>query len=343
MNAAEYVQDALTQSSRDVRGHMVDALKLCYSPFENLVLSAFRFLISRCPNTYRLLYRLTEKKPLFNHVAGLFFTKSIFALKKQCTALQIKAIVCTHPFALLLSSKLKKELGSASPLIMGIITDYQIHRFWLYPQIDLYFVPCEEMKKSLVNLGWNNDKIKVTGVPCPINIKSVMKNIGQKPYWLVSGGGWGLGNIEAATHSLLKRQTDYSLFVVTGENHSLYRRLKALEEKNPGRLIVKGTIPYLYNVMNNALAVLTKPGGLTVTEAMALKKPLILLKPLPGVEEKNLDYLVRRGAAIPYHVFLKHPEIIYHWQEYHSRQQMLTAQSDSSHRIARWILEICTM
>jgi UDP-N-acetylglucosamine:LPS N-acetylglucosamine transferase len=94
--------------------------------------------------------------------------------------------------------------------------------------------------------------------------------------------------------------------------------------------------------MKNALAVLTKPGGLTVTEAMILRKPLILLKPLPGAEEKNLDYLVRQGAAISYSTFLKQTDIIDRWHQLHSHQQGLTAKSDSSYQIARCIIETCS-
>jgi processive 1,2-diacylglycerol beta-glucosyltransferase len=243
----------------------------------------------------------------------------------------------------MLASKLKKELKLNTPIIMGIITDYKLHSFWIYPQIDLYFVPSDEMKEDLLRLGWSEDRIKVTGVPCPPDIGFDVKVHRQgKPYWLVSGGGWGLGNLESTTLSLLEKQAECMLIVVTGENNELYRRLKIIEAKNPGRLIVAGTIPKLYKTMKNALAVLTKPGGLTVTEAMILRKPLILLKPLPGAEEKNLDYLVRQGAAISYSTFLKQTDIIDRWHQLHSHQQGLTAKSDSSYQIARCIIETCS-
>ncbi|NLM28376.1 MAG: hypothetical protein GX211_09440 [Clostridiaceae bacterium] len=343
LKAAKYVAETMTTKNADIQVHMSDALKLCYSAFESFILKAFRFLISGCPVTYRLLYRFTENNSIFNHIAGLFFSSSVSELKRICDFTKADCIVCTHPFALMLASKLKKILKLNAPAIMGIITDYKIHRFWVYPQTDLYFVPSEEMKEDMLRLGWSADRIKVTGVPCPPDIEHDVKVCRkQKPYWLVSGGGWGLGNLESTIISLLKRQTGHTLMVVAGENNVLYQRLKNIEAKYPDRLIVKRTIPKLYNTMKNALAVLTKPGGLTVTEAMILKKPLILLKPLPGAEEKNLDYLVRRGAAISYNTFLKQTDIINHWHELHSHRQGLTARSDSSDRIARCIIEACT-
>lgn len=342
LKAAKYVAEAMTRENADIRIHMSDALKLCYSSFEAFILKAFRFLISGCPVTYRFLYRLTEKNSIFNHIAGWFFSSSVSELKKICSEIKADCIVCTHPFALLLASKLKKELKTNTPLILGIITDYKIHRFWVYPQVDLYFVPSAEMKEDLLRLGWSADRIKVTGVPCPPDIGHDLKVYRKrKPFLLVSGGGWGLGNLEATTVSLLKRQIGHTLMVVTGENNELYQRLKIIRAKYPGRLIVKRTIPKLYNTMKNALAVLTKPGGLTVTEAMILKKPLILLKPLPGAEEKNLDYLISRGAAISYSTFLKQTDIIDRWHELHSYRQGLTARSDSSHQIACSIIETC--
>lgn len=343
LKAAKYVAETIKRKNSNIQVHMSDALKLCYSAFESFILKAFRFLISGCPVTYSLLYKLTEKNCFFNYIAGLFFSSSVSELKKLCSSIKADCIVCTHPFALMLASKLKKELKLNTPVIMGIITDYKIHRYWIYPQIDLYFVPSEEMKKDLLRLGWSIDRIKVTGVPCPPDIDIDMEiHRQEKPYWLVSGGGWGLGNLEATTLNLLKRQTECVIMVVTGENSALYQRLKIIEAKNPGRLIVKGTIPKLYNTMKNALAVLTKPGGLTVTEAMVLKKPLILLKPLPGAEKKNLDFLVKQGAAISYSTFLKQTDIIERWHQFHSQQQGLTARSDSSHQIARCIMETCS-
>jgi processive 1,2-diacylglycerol beta-glucosyltransferase len=343
LKAAKYVAETIKRKNSNIQVHMSDALKLCYSAFESFILKAFRFLISGCPLTYRFLYRLTEKNSFFNYIAGLFFSSSVSELKRICNSTKADCIVCTHPFALMLASKLKKELKLNTPVIMGIITDYKLHSFWIYPQIDLYFVPSDEMKEDLLRLGWSEDRIKVTGVPCPPDIGFDVKVHRQgKPYWLVSGGGWGLGNLESTTLSLLEKQAECMLIVVTGENNELYRRLKIIEAKNPGRLIVAGTIPKLYKTMKNALAVLTKPGGLTVTEAMILRKPLILLKPLPGAEEKNLDYLVRQGAAISYSTFLKQTDIIDRWHQLHSHQQGLTAKSDSSYQIARCIIETCS-
>jgi len=340
LKAARYVEEALLEKGALVTVTMTDVLSLCCYPVESFVLKAFRTLISRLPNTYRLLYRCTEKNDLFNRLAGLFFTRSIEELKRQCLSSRVNVIVCTHPLSLLFASRLKREMGPNAPGIMGIITDYEIHRFWLYPGIDRYCVPTDEMREELLQLGWDKDKVMTTGIPCPVNLNEKADgNSPEKPFWLVSGGGWGLGNLERTTKCLLKKKWASMLLVVTGENHSLYQRLKNLEKKNPDRIWVRGTIPHLYNSMKNALAVLTKPGGLTATEAMILKKPLILLDPLPGAEEKNLRYLVRHGAAIPYRTFVRQPDIIKRWQELYSKGQISAAKIDSSRIIAQWIME----
>lgn len=336
--AAEYVEEALIELNKEIKISMADVLNLCDFPIESFVLKAFRVLISERPNLYRFLYRLSENNALFNCIAGFFFKKSIIKLKNRCILYEITTLVCTHPLALLFASKLKNEMKKQCPVTMGIITDYQIHRFWLYPGIDLYCVPNNEMKKELLQMGWNKKNVKVTGVPCPVNLlSSNLQNKSQKPFYLVSGGGWGLGNLEETTRNLLKKVLDCNLLVVTGKNHSLYKKLKALEKKNQGRLMVKGTIPHLFSVMKSALVVLTKPGGLTVTEAMILRKPLILLNPLPGAEEKNLDYLINHGAAISYKSFINDPDIIYRWEKLYSEKQELTANNNSSRIIASWI------
>ncbi len=72
---------------------------------------------------------------------------------------------------------------------------------------------------------------------------------------------------------------------------------------------------------------------------MILNKPLILLKPLPGAEERNYNYLVKKGAAISFNSFVEHPDIVFKWQELFSEKQSQTANKKSSQAIATWIIE----
>lgn len=340
IKAAEYVRQALIRQNPKILCSMADVLDICHIPFESFILKGFRLIISRFPNTYRILYRLTENNALFNFAAGFLFSGSIKQLIKLCRDTGISSIICTHPFALLFASKLKKKLGESSPVTMGIITDYRIHRFWLYRPIDMYFVPNEEMKAELLNMGWGNDNVYVTGIPCPIDILSGnMPGGHKKPFLLVAGGGWGLGGLEKTVKRLLKAHLNFYFLIVTGKNIFLYRKLKKLVSKSNGQLILKSTIPHLYTVMKNSCGVITKPGGLTVTEAMILNKPLILLNPLPGAEEHNHKFLIDYNAAVSFQAFLKNPDVIMNWGESYSGRQSSIAQTNSSRKIAKCILD----
>ena len=339
VKAAEYVKQALKMQNPGICCSMADVLNLCPFSVESFILKGFRFLISKFPHIYRFLYRFTENNALFNYASGILFSGSIKQLIRLCQESRVSSIVCTHPFALLFASEIKKKLGEHSPITMGIITDYRIHRFWLYHPIDMYFVPNEEMRAELLKLGWMNNQVYVTGIPCPIDITTEnTSNKYRKPFLLIAGGGWGLGSLEETATKLLQLQHAFSLLVVTGKNVSLHRKLKKLEPKSNKRLIVKGTIPRLYDVMKNASGIVTKPGGLTVTEAMILKKPLILLNPLPGAEEHNHRFLIEHNAAISFEDFLKNPDVIMNWEGVYSGCQALAAQSNSSLQIAEQIL-----
>lgn len=121
LKAARYVEEALLETNRPVTVANADVLSLCCYPVEAFALKAFRTLISRMPNIYRLLYRCTENNDLFNRLAGLFFTRSIDELKRKCLSSHISVIVCTHPLSLLFASRLKKKWVKKLRLSWGLL------------------------------------------------------------------------------------------------------------------------------------------------------------------------------------------------------------------------------
>jgi len=115
------------------------------------------------------------------------------------------------------------------------------------------------------------------------------------PTILVLGGGFGMGPVAGILESLDRVEREFQIVVVAGRNVALRRELAALDRHHPTHVL--GFVSNMHEIMSVADLIITKPGGLTTAEALALGKPLFILNPIPGQEMANSDFLLERGAA----------------------------------------------
>ncbi|RYY66373.1 MAG: galactosyldiacylglycerol synthase, partial [Comamonadaceae bacterium] len=80
-------------------------------------------------------------------------------------------------------------------------------------------------------------------------------------------------------------------------NAAAHEALAALSLRRPGRLLAFGFTDEMHCLMAAADLVVSKPGGLTISECLALGKPMLLVSPIPGQEEHNAGFLMEEGAA----------------------------------------------
>jgi processive 1,2-diacylglycerol beta-glucosyltransferase len=165
-------------------------------------------------------------------------------------------------------------------------------------------VAAEETKASLVARGAKAENVVVTGIPIALkfsalpNPRAVRKNYGLRddlPVLLVLGGGFGMGPVARILAALDKIERDFQTLVVAGRNEKLRRDLACGDYRHPTRVL--GFATNMHELMAVADLIVTKPGGLTSSEALALGKPLFILNPIPGQEAANSDFLLERGAA----------------------------------------------
>jgi processive 1,2-diacylglycerol beta-glucosyltransferase len=113
---------------------------------------------------------------------------------------------------------------------------------------------------------------------------------------LVPSGGFGMGPVGKILAELDKVQRPFQTIVVTGRNEKMRRDLAAQDRKHPTHIL--GYASNMHELMAVASLIITKPGGLTTSEALALGKPLFIFNPIPGQEAANSDFLLERGAAV---------------------------------------------
>jgi processive 1,2-diacylglycerol beta-glucosyltransferase len=177
----------------------------------------------------------------------------------------------------------------------------------VHPHVDRYCVANEEVAFRLADRGVSRDKIAVTGIPvmpqfaAPLDRATCARELGLDPARftvLMMAGGGGVGALDELAERVLGDPTELQLVALAGRNETLLARLRAIAKKNPDRLFPLGFTTTVERVMTAADLVITKPGGLSTSECLAKGKPMLLVSPIPGQEERNADYLLEAGAAM---------------------------------------------
>lgn len=212
-------------------------------------------------------------------------------------------VIGTHSYAAWLMTVLKKH-GVLSCPMFGVVTDYTIHPFWESTLLDYYVIPDGILTASAVKKGIMPNKLLPYGIPIRECFsrkreKSEAKaalGLSDKPVVLIMMGSMGFGNMTDVLKSVDSYDGDYQTVVICGNNEKAERSILESYWKKPVRCL--GFTNNVDEYMDAAEIIITKPGGLTTSEAMAKKLPLILTNPIPGQEERNMEFLVNAGAAM---------------------------------------------
>ncbi|MCM8797354.1 MAG: hypothetical protein NC923_05725 [Candidatus Omnitrophica bacterium] len=215
-------------------------------------------------------------------------------------------VVCTQAFPCGMVADYKKTYNSTLPLI-GVLTDYVPHSYWIYETVNYYITPAEDVSLRLIKKGVSAEKIKALGIPFApefnqthdkYHLRERFKLSLDKPVVLIMGGGQGLGPIKTIVKSLEASRYDIEEIIVTAANKKLYRSLKRKINKYKKKIILFGYVNNVNELMDVSDIIITKPGGVTTAEVLSKGLPMVIVKPLPGQEMHNTDYLTDKGAAI---------------------------------------------
>ncbi|WP_051317124.1 MGDG synthase family glycosyltransferase [Ectobacillus panaciterrae] len=191
--------------------------------------------------------------------------------------------------------------------IYTVVTDYCLHSTWVHPEIDRYYVATEDVKQKIVKNGILPEDIYVSGIPIrkafetERNTEYLLNKYGLQPHakrLLIMAGAQGVvKNVKWIAANLLER-SDMEIVIVCGRNQQLYNQLNKLKNQHPQQLKLFGYVEDVHELYELADAMITKPGGITLSETIATKLPTILYKPVPGQEKENSLYFCKIGAAI---------------------------------------------
>lgn len=219
------------------------------------------------------------------------------------------AIVCTHIFAAQLVDELKRRDMVPVPCY-GICTDYTLHPFWEdVPRIEYVVIASELLTHRCVQRGVDRDRILPLGIPvhpkfnAPLSREDAAAELGidpTRPTILLMGGSMGYANHQKTLERLSEIGQPFQFLVVCGNNKKSQSQLEHFAEEYQGvcAIHVYGFVDNVDVMMSASDCIITKPGGLTVSEALARHLPMLLVDPIPGHEERNVEFLLNNGMAL---------------------------------------------
>ncbi len=280
-----------------------------YPLLEQVVNAAYMTVIKHTPKVWDYMY---DNPKVVKRSANLrkFLNKSSHKkLEKLFKEFAADTVICSQAFPCSMVADFKVSKGMKFKLI-GTLTDYAPHSYWINEGVDYYIVPSQDTKDRFIKKDVPADKIKPLGIPIrnkfaeQLDKKVVREKLGLDqdiPVVLVMGGGQGLGPMKEAVKKLLGLSTPLQLIVVSGANLKLAKWLK-----KAAPLAAKKVVHYDYannvdELMEAAHFIVTKPGGMTTVECLAKGLPMVIINPLPGQEERNADFLLEKGIAVRVH------------------------------------------
>lgn len=309
VRAAQAIEAAARGAQPALDVTHIDLLTLVSADFRRLYGQQYIKLVEKLPQLWAYFYGKSDR-PSRDSLAGKL-KRAIERLNTRELSAQIRrvapdVILCTHFLPAELLSR-RRAKGAALPPIWVQVTDFDVHALWVHPHVDRYCVASDEVAFRLADRGVPREKIAVTGIPVmpqfavPLQRDICARELGLSPERftvLMMAGGAGVGGLDALAARLLRLPDDLQLIALAGRNEDLLRRLRALAASHPGRLFPLGFTTTVERLMSVADLVVTKPGGLSVSECLARGRPMLLVSPIPGQEERNADYLLEAGAAI---------------------------------------------
>jgi len=307
VRAAQAVEAAA--KAAHVKATHIDLLKLVPRQFRELYGQQYIKLVEKLPELWSYLYSTSDRPSRGTWIGKLKRSIEKLNTRKlhaEIARLKPDAILCTHFLPAELLSRQKAD-GKDLPPLWVQVTDFDVHALWVHPHVDRYCVASDEVAYRLADRGVPHGRITVTGIPvmpqfsAPLERTECAAELGLNPEIftaLMMAGGAGVGALDELAARLLELPGNLQLIALAGRNAELLGKLKALARRHPARLFPLGFTTTVERVMTASDLVITKPGGLSVSECLAKGKPMLVVSPIPGQEERNADYLLESGAAV---------------------------------------------
>lgn len=347
------IQQMLRQLSPSVIAPTINGFGYTYPILEKVVNRAYMSVIKLTPQIWDAMYDNPKIVKNSQSLKEFLHKTSHDKIAKLIARHRPDTVVCTQAFpcGMLADYKTAHKLNFK---LVGVLTDFAPHSFWINEGVDYYVVPSEDARERFINKGVNPDSIKVYGIPLrpkfaqKLDRRVIAQSLGfdaDIPTLLIMGGGQGLGPIKKIFKSLLKIEMPFQIIVLAGTNKKVIKQIEREMKKTKKKVLLYEFANNVDELMELASLIITKPGGLTTAECLVKGLPMVIVNSLPGQEMRNTDFLIKSGIAIrvddaedvgeEIELLLKSPKLLYQM----SQAAYANAKPHSTRDVAKLILQ----
>ena len=280
---------------------------LVHPEFDRLTRNLYYAVLRRTPVLWGIAYWLGDQLSVSSPLLAGLNLVGRRKLGKLLVADPPDRIVSVHPTPVASLSALRR-CGVRIPSHTTVFTDFVAHTQWIYPGVDRYCVPAQEIARDLMARGVARDRVTVTGIPVAGEFTEMSERaqarlaLGLSPrlpvLLFMDGSGGGFGRLEDAMATVLAMEEPLQAVVVTGHEERLEARLRQMAAGRESRVKIFGYVENVRQFMAAADFLVTKAGGLTLGEALAAELPVICFGSLPGQESRNERFAAMAGVAL---------------------------------------------
>lgn len=303
-SASRAVENAIKRLNPAAEILNINAFNYTNPVWERIINRAYMSVVKNTPEIWDYLYDNPKVLRRTQRIRELIHRSNTEKIKTLFDEFKPDVVACTQAYPCGMTADYKKTFNLDLPIV-GILTDFAPHSYWIYDNVDAYIVPAPEVGQKLIRDGVSEERIKPLGIPIdpkfsiPLDKDAIRQELGidsRLPAILIMGGGQGLGPVKKILATIDRLREDFQVLVVTGTNKKLFNWIKRRRFRK--KVFGFGYVDFIERLMEVATFIITKPGGVTTAEALAKGLPIIIMHPLPGQEAMNTRFLLDKGISV---------------------------------------------
>lgn len=304
--AANNIKEALLHKNPSLQVANINGFGHFYPRTEQFADSLYTTIVRHFPAIWGRIY---DRKKIIKNLSPLRKWVSVHTFKKLSNFIKKSSpdcFVATQAFPCGLIADFKDNFNCKIPLI-AVVTDYHPHGFWIHKAVNKYVVASIEARDVLTSYGVAREKIEILGIPISFKflnqsqretVAEEFKFIKEAKSILIMGGGLGIGPIEKIAKELDSSAASFQIIIICGKNKKLYRWFEKNRQCFKKPVFYFGYVDFVNKIMDFTDIIVTKSGGITISEALSKGLTIIVSNPIPGQEENNVNYLLKNEAVV---------------------------------------------